>query len=184
MSRKTKIDWFTASINLLNHQGPQSLTIDALSKSVGVTKGSFYHHFGSLAQFKQALLAYFESAGTLQIIQQTELEGTASAKLHRLVEIVSLEITNAPSYIETGLRAWAQQDEDVAHLIAKIDAQRIGYVKQLLTDIFKDETKAQLLAEIFYAVLVGSEHIIPPLAQTRLAAYLNELLRLYGVENE
>ncbi|MEM7334131.1 MAG: TetR/AcrR family transcriptional regulator [Chloroflexota bacterium] len=184
MSRKTKYDWFVASVQILNTQGHQSLTIDALTKKLGVTKGSFYHHFGSLKQFKTALLAHFEEAGTLQIIEQTEEATTSQAKLYRLVAIVSEQITSSPSNLEVGLRAWARQEPEVGELLARVDAQRIAYVQNLFNDIFNDSAKAQKVSELFYIVLIGSEHVFPPLAQTHLSIYLTELLHLYGVKNE
>ena len=184
MSRKTKIDWFIASVEILNTQGHQSLTIDALTKKLGVTKGSFYHHFGGLKQFKTALLAHFEEAGTLQIIEQTEEEATPQAKLFRLIEIVSHQIAASPSNLEVGLRAWARQEDEVQQLLARVDAQRIAYVQALLEAIFHDAAKAQLVSEMFYAILLGSEHAFPSLAPTHLSTYLTEILHLYGVTHE
>lgn len=184
MAQRTKLDWFAQSVQILNTQGHRSLTIDGLAKGLGVTKGSFYHHFGSLKQFRAELLAHFEAAGTLQIIEQSELAGTAQAKLHRLFEIVSQQIAASPNNLEIGLRAWALEDESVRQLIAAVDARRIGYVQTLLAEIFDDAEKAQLVSEIFYTVLIGSEHVVPPLAATKLPLYLTELMHLYGVKNE
>ena len=45
MSRKSKVDWFIESIQILNKQGPQSLTIDALTKKLAVTKRVFLSSF-------------------------------------------------------------------------------------------------------------------------------------------
>ena len=120
----------------------------------------------------------------MQIIKLTEEAITPTAKLFRLIDIVSTELANESAFLEIGLRAWAHQEDEVRQLIAKVDSQRIAYVKNLLFEIFNDEAKALLVSQMFYTILIGSEHIIPPFAQTHLKTYLTEFLHLYGVNNE
>lgn len=184
MARKTKQDWYLAGLEILNSQGHQAMTIDALTTRLQVTKGSFYHHFGNFDGFKQALLAHFEEAGTLQIIEQTETAVSPAAKLHRLIHIVAQHAQAEPSKLEVGLRAWAQQDKAVRQLIARVDAQRIQYVQTLLTEHLGDAQQAQTAAELFYCVLIGSEQIIPPLTASHIKTYLTQLAHLYGVYDE
>ncbi|MEV0081899.1 TetR/AcrR family transcriptional regulator [Saccharopolyspora sp. NPDC050642] len=41
-----KQDWLDAGLEILADQGVPALTIDRLATKLGLTKGSFYHHFG------------------------------------------------------------------------------------------------------------------------------------------
>ena len=72
MARLSKEEWLLQSFEVLAKVGMSGLTIDALTKHLGVTKGSFYHHFGNYQTFKIALLDYFEDAGTLNVIRITD----------------------------------------------------------------------------------------------------------------
>jgi len=181
MARKTKKDWYIASINILIEKGSGGLTIDALTTQLGVTKGSFYHHFGSYQQFKIDLLTFFEEEGTLGIITQTEQADTPQEKLRRLMDIIVAETARYPAKMEVALRAWGLQDSEVGGLIARVDQQRIGYVQALCAEIVGDDEQGLLMAEMMYTILIGSEHTMPALSPTRLRPFFDEFLRLYMI---
>ncbi|MBA3534230.1 MAG: helix-turn-helix transcriptional regulator, partial [Ardenticatenales bacterium] len=85
---KRKEDWLFAGVQVLNDEGAAGLTIERLCERLGVTKGSFYHHWGSYDVFKASLLDHFEREGTLNIIDQVERAQTPLAKLKRLQAIL------------------------------------------------------------------------------------------------
>jgi AcrR family transcriptional regulator len=183
MSRKTKEDWFLSSIDILAESGSTGLIIDALTSRLGVTKGSFYHHFGSYAQFKKELLIYFQKEGTLGIITETEKVDDPHEKLRRLVDIIVTESARQPVNIEVAMRAWALEDDEVYQWLKGVDEQRISYVKMLCTQISGETSQGLLMAEMIYAILVGSEQIIPPLSPNRLKLLYDEFMRLYGIKS-
>ena len=53
-----KADYFDAGFELLASGGVGAVTIAALCYRLGVTKGSFYHHFSSQTAFQNELLAF------------------------------------------------------------------------------------------------------------------------------
>jgi AcrR family transcriptional regulator len=181
MARKTKRDWFKAATLILANTGSSGLTIEALTSSLGVTKGSFYHHFGSFEQFKLAFLTYFKDEGTLNIITEAEKGAAPDEKLKRLMSIIVREISSMPVNTEVGIRNWALQDNAVSAVMEEVDERRIRYVKQLCVGIVGNEMQAQKMAEMMYVILVGSEHVIPAISQTRLDVLFDEFLRLYQI---
>ena len=88
MARKTKRDWWIAGIQILTETGPSGLTIDNLCQQLEVTKGSFYHHFGGIEDFKERLLAYYEAEGTLDIIERLTAVPTPEGKFKGLIDII------------------------------------------------------------------------------------------------
>ena len=56
MSQLKREDWLERGLNLLAEEGSEALTIDSLCQRFGVTKGSFYHHFGSKDAFGLVVL--------------------------------------------------------------------------------------------------------------------------------
>ena len=182
MARKTKRDWFVTAVKILRREGPQGLTIDALCQSLGMTKGSFYHHFGSYEGFKTQFLAFYEQEGTLDIISQLADLPTAREKLHQLLAIIVDFSTKFPEDPDVAMRAWALQDTAVAQTQARVDGRRQTYVQSLCAEITGDSALAATIARLLYTVLVGSEQMQPPIVGADLQHLFDECLRLYNLQ--
>ncbi len=178
MSRKTKRDWLMAGTELLATDGANGLTIEALCYHLGLTKGSFYHHFGGYEDFKASLLAFYEEEGTLDIISRLADAPTPEAKLHRLIEMVVAASTQFVTYPEVAIRAWALQDEAVRVVQMRVDGRRLAYVESLLLEITGEPATARRSAHLMYAILVGAEQMQPPVVGADLQALFDEYLRL------
>lgn len=177
MTRKSKADWFWACAQLIAQQGAKKLTIDALCKAAGVTKGSFYHHFSGIDEFIDAYLVFFEQEGTLQIIETVELENEPEAKIRKLIELA----TQNPPQLERGTRAWAQQDQRVREVFERVDKQRIAYLVSLWRPLVENEAVALTRAQAMYSILIGGEHLIPPLSREQHRAVFNSYLEAVGL---
>jgi AcrR family transcriptional regulator len=69
VERLGRNDYFEAGLQLLAEGGAKIVTIGNLCHRLGVTKGSFYHHFESGPEFMRALLLYWESAYGRQLAE-------------------------------------------------------------------------------------------------------------------
>lgn len=177
MARKTQRDWLEAGWHLLAEQGIAALTIERLTERLGITKGSFYHHFAGLPDYRTALLAFLEQEETLQVIQVTEQAATPAAKLRRLLDLV----VRYPPDSEIALRAWALQDEEARGVQARIDARRVEYLHTLCAPLAPTEAQALRMARLAYVILIGSGHLQPPLSSEALRELFDEFLALYHV---
>lgn len=173
--RKTREDWLHEGLHTIAELGASELKIDVLTARLGVTKGSFYHHFKNYDDYKIQLLAYFEQGGTRQIIEQVEQLATPADKLDKLLALTLTE-TNG---LEVGLRAWALQDEEVGRFQARIDGQRLAYVQQLCQTLGYDQQRATMMSHILYALYIGSGQVMPPLTAVQRQALYNEFKRMY-----
>lgn len=178
MARLRKHDWLIAGLSFIAERGVAALTIENVTAALGVTKGSFYHHFKSFADYKTALLVFFEQEGTLDIIQSVEQDAAPTARLTRLFEIAS---SYAPA-LEIEVRTWALQDDEVRRVQARIDAQRMGYLSELCTEIVGDTTRATIMAQLAYTILVGSMHVQPPLPLQARRRLFDEFRQLYQIK--
>ncbi len=166
-----------AAISVFALEGSRGLRIENLQRVLGVTKGSFYHHFGSAANFRRAFLKFYEEEGTLAVIEMAEKGANASEKLRRLLSFVvafSREVHPNP---EVNLRAWALTDPEVGEVIERVDGRRRRYLQVICREIVEDEARADLAAELIYTVLVGCEQIKPPLAPDRLQELFRSILQ-------
>lgn len=155
MARKSKRDWLDAGLQVLTELGTEHLTIETLTQKMGVTKGSFYHHFVNYDAFVESLLTYWETEGALNIIAALEHYPTAREKLERL-----LEITTAGRYAEEiALRAWALRNARVKEVLTRIDRQRLDYLITLCRALIPDAERAAAAAHLFYLTYVGGQQI-------------------------
>ncbi|MBB6732148.1 TetR/AcrR family transcriptional regulator [Cohnella zeiphila] len=75
-----KRKWLEEGFSLWGERGAGFLTIDTLTSRLGVTKGSFYHHFQNWQNYKENLLSSYENERTLKIFDVTTSQ---NLMLHR-----------------------------------------------------------------------------------------------------
>jgi AcrR family transcriptional regulator len=165
MAQLSKRRWLEEGLALLEEAGTEALTIESLTNRLGVTKGSFYHHFSHYQDFKERLLSFWEEEGTLRIIQWAEQKVSPAEKLARVIR-ASLH----PSRLDVALRAWALQDEQVCVHQQRIDQRRLAYLEEVVVAIGADQVRAKVFARLLYSIYVGSQHIIPPIEGEDLGA--------------
>lgn len=184
-----KRDWLDEGLAVLAEGGAPSLTIERLTGRLGVTKGSFYHHFRGLADFKSALLEYFEAEWTERYIAAVEAtEAPPGAKLDQLLELV---LADEPDPRESGpgaadpevaVRAWALQDPQVRAVQERVDRTRAEYLRALWRAAGGTDEEARLMGRVLYLVLVGAGHVVPPVPAGELRDIYRLLLRPAGEE--
>lgn len=161
--------WLREGLIVLAELGAPALRIDRLAERLGITKGSFYHHFDGLNGYKSELLAHFAELSTMRYIDAVESTPglTAREKLDRLMTLV-LRAPDEEGPLEIAFRAWALQDPDVREAQRRIDAIRVDYLRGLCRDIGLAPRRALDMARVLYTVLIGSGHVVPPLEPAEL----------------
>jgi AcrR family transcriptional regulator len=159
----SRADWLDEGLEVLAANGLPGLRIEALTRRLSVTKGSFYHHFVDLADYRRALLGHYEETCTRQHLEANAALGDLPVldRLHRLSE-TALELETMHSGLEFAVRAWAAQDDDVRQTVGRVDAMRLGYLEDLVVEAICDADRAHDLALIIYYLLIGSQHAEPP----------------------
>ena len=148
-------DWLEQGLQLLSNEGPQHLKIDTLCEAMGVTKGSFYHHFKHHAAYVSALLEHWKTTYTQQLIEAVAAIDDPHVQCRRLSELLYLKDMRP----EVAMRAWANSHAEVAASLHAVDAQRMAYLVGLAQRMGATEAQAVLLAKMSYAQLVGMQHL-------------------------
>ncbi len=174
MARVTKVDWLEEGLAALEQLGVAGLTLETLTQRLGVTTGSFYHHFKDQPDYQAQLLDYWEQSATVEVIRASEANTTPEAILHQILAL-SLARPNDP---EAALRAWAMQDAQVREAVARVDRQRLDYGQQLFQAIVGDAHQALVLVRLLYAILIGGRQMRPALSQAELQELIHEFERL------
>ena len=174
MARVTREAWLAAGLQLLKETGAGALTIDRLSDRLGVTKGSFYHHFSSREAYSEALLTHWEEQLTHRLIAASSAGASFS---ERDLTLTRLGEELFDPELEVAIRAWALRDPAVMDVQERVDQQRIGYLQELFHLATNDADSAATLAVIRYAFYVGAQQVRPSLSPQR---YTELLQRLQG----
>ncbi|MBB5077455.1 TetR/AcrR family transcriptional regulator [Nonomuraea endophytica] len=161
-------DWLDAGLVILAEHGAPGLTIERLMARVGLTKGSFYHHFKGMPGFRTALLEHYEATMTTRYIE-TAVAGDPAPeeKIKRLLELVVKESASDP---EVAIRAWAMQDQDVAAMLRRVDHTRIEFLRTVWQERSGDPAASEVMGKLLYLILVGANHMLPPIGGQELRA--------------
>jgi AcrR family transcriptional regulator len=125
--------WLEAALEVLAREGRAKLKIVYLAAQLGVTKGSFYHHFANREDFIQGLTDYWSEAFTEEVkseVASSDLD--ASGKLLLLMKLI--ERDGLDRY-DVAFRSWAAQDPALAANVRKVDASRRDFVQSLFADM-------------------------------------------------
>lgn len=169
----TPDDYFVAGLDLLADEGPNGVTVASLCRRLGVTKGSFYHHFGGTPDFMVRLLRHWEGQE-----EQLLKEAQVRAERDRPTEVAKLAATWAVRHeTETAVRALARTDPVAGQVLRRVDARREENLHRLFVHLGMDPHRATVLARVGMAILIGVQHGDGPVDRRRLQAMLGEYQR-------
>lgn len=157
-TRLSKEDWLAAGFRALATRGPSGVQINILCSALGTTKGSFYWHFKDLNAYKKAMLELWITKGALEIIDELQKLDTARARLDALLVAAARPAPEGfgGRRIEPAIRAWALSDDMVAGYLERIDAARLGFVADTLTEAGLTRPG---LAELIYGAYIGLDDL-------------------------
>jgi AcrR family transcriptional regulator len=173
--RFRRSDWLALGLTALAEQGPAGLTIEALSRRAGKTKGSFYAHVPAIEAYLAALAGHWRGTHTLRLIQETDKGGPAQDRLIALDKLaLALDVR-----VEQGMRRLAQLDPGVAATCAEVDRERIAYLERLHGESgrFTPE-EALALARVEYAAFIGFQQLDLGLSPQELHDCYGTFMRL------
>ncbi|HKX15447.1 MAG TPA: TetR/AcrR family transcriptional regulator [Propionibacteriaceae bacterium] len=176
----SRSDWIQAGLAAAADEGPNGLRIDRLCQHLGVSKGSFHHHFAGAADFKQALLATYEALvveALDQAIERTAAETPKEALAGLTAAITSTEGFYRPD-LEVAMRAWAFSDPDVRAVQERVDTRRLASLQGIWSRILDDPAAVHTAALLPYLVGIGASLVQPPTPPDQLRSVYELLLGL------
>jgi AcrR family transcriptional regulator len=173
MDTITPTDYFDLGLDLLAEGGPPAVTVAALCSHLGVTKGSFYHHFTGIPDFLQRLLGYWERQ-----VRQVALDAFEGADDTGLTEAAKLVATWGIHHeAETAIRALARTDTCAAEVQRRVDDAREDGLVQLLVRIGVERSRARVLSRLGLAILIGTQQREHPVDRRQLQQTFDEYQR-------
>jgi AcrR family transcriptional regulator len=166
----SKEQYYACALEVLAESGFKGLNIGVLCKELGVTSGSFYHHFGNWNGFVVALLEFWENR---QIVQLRNRNFGNSGPLVDFDSLMTLTIS-LPHKAEAAIRAWAANNEVVRAGQRRADEARRKTVERVIARIVGNPTVAKDLTALGMCLLVGYQQQLNNEQQTGLATLLDK----------
>ncbi|GAB2480753.1 TetR/AcrR family transcriptional regulator [Nocardiopsis aegyptia] len=151
MGRLNAEDWARAALGALAEGGLRAVAVEAVAARLGVSKGSFYWHFGNRRDLVDAALRLWES-DTEAVI--AELEGIAdpARRMRTLLELALGEPTDAR--ISFWLISGAD-DPAVAEVARRVTDRRMAVMQDALRLLGQSEDEARARVVAGYGSYLG-----------------------------
>ncbi len=178
-SRRTRRDFFDAAFELLEDSGFPALTASALCGRLGVSRGSFYHHFDTFESFVAEFLADWETRYSRDLITRAETVTDLNRRLNYHVELAA----ELPHGAEAALRAWGSVQPVVAAAQRRVDQLRFDSLASLLRSHGVPKAEAEIYTTIALNTLIGLQMTQRPVdagSLTDLYSHLERLLTDLG----
>jgi AcrR family transcriptional regulator len=152
-TRTPRTTWITAGLQALAAGGPDAVRIEALAKSLGVTRGSFYGHFEDRRALLEAMLDTWERAAIDEVLEQVERRsGDPREKIKRAG---ALTFTEKLLPIELAIRDWARRNPAVAERLRRVDNRRMEYLRSLFKAFCTDEAEVEARSVLAFSLAIG-----------------------------
>ena len=149
------------------------MRVERLAGDVGVTKGSFYHHFRDRGALLEALLDYWAREMTdAEFARLETLQGGLATRLLALAEDV---LEKGMGRYDPAIRAWARHDRKVAAAVAQVDRRRVKALAGFFEEGGFGAAEARIRARTFYTFLLGEPQVRAPV---REAGELQKMVRI------
>jgi len=147
----TADDWAQGALDEIEQSGVRALTVQAVARRLGVSKGGAYHHFHDRRDLLRAALARWERR------QVTELNAHFAAirdpRLRLRAALEEAFITLAPTVIVQLMAA--SDDPVVAAVLERSTAARIDQLRRTFVDLGATRADAQHRAILLYGHYLG-----------------------------
>lgn len=153
--KRDRDSWLDQARKVLISEGVDRVRVDPLAKLLGVTTGSFYHHFRNRQDLLDGLLEHWEAKTSGPMFAAVEAAGpNPNDQVDALLRTWLDENEYDPHY-DSAVRAWAHGDGDVLETVRQVDDRRIGLLRSIFMRLGYDEERASIRARVTYYHQVG-----------------------------
>jgi len=168
-----RAQWLNAGLEALRKGGVGAVRVERLAADVGVTKGSFYHHFRDRGALLEEVLEYWAREMTDAEFERIQtLRGGLAPRLVALAEDV---LEKGMGRYDPAVRAWAREDRKVAAAVAQVDRRRVKALAGFFEDGGFSQAEARTRARTFYTFLLGEPQVRAP---AREAGELEKMVKI------
>ena len=157
MARLSRENWIDAAYSRFSDGGISAVSVEAVARDLGATKGSFYWHFVDRGALVDAVLSRWEDWETERLIELVEAVEDPADRLAALLEVIAHRTTERSG--ERTLFAEAAE-LGITDAVGRASERRVSYTAQLLeaTGIRADDARRR--AVIIVAAVIGYQQLV------------------------
>lgn len=155
MVKRVREEWLDLARATIVQGGVEAVTVQSMSRKLGVTRGGFYGYFGSRNALLKRLLEDWRDVNTRalrRIAASGRSDGTRQFK-----ELVSMWVEDEdynPQY-DAAVRDWGRRSAHVAQVVHEVDDERIKLIQRIFVNLGFRGLEAQIRARVTYYHQVG-----------------------------
>lgn len=174
--------WLDEGFRILAAEGASGVRIDRIAARLGLSKGSFHHHFAGAEGYKRDLLAHYETF-SIRALESAIASVGANASAREVLGALTglIRAGDAELYrpeLDVAVRAWAVSDAEVRTVQERVDAARLAALRRVWDRVTDDPERARLSALLPYVLAVGAGFVVPPVSPEDLRGLYEILLPL------
>jgi len=146
-ARLTRQDWIDAAVKLLAEEGIGAVSVEGLASRLGITRGSFYHHFAGREDLLRAMLAHWAQRWTNDVRDQIASLGLDPSTT--LLALMNAIRHNRAADYDAPFRAWALHDPLARSVVEQVDETRLALIHSQFEALGFDGLDAENRARLF-----------------------------------
>lgn len=167
-------DWIAAGQDLLREAGISAIKLSALTRRLGVSTGSFYHHFSDFEQYLGALAESYSLDRVMHDLENALREGDHSP-VARLKSLGRQSLKAGTFELDRAMRVWATMDPRAEAALRRAEAIVLGFITDAFSELGFDRAEASLRARILLSMNVSP---LLPQGESSHADFFRGCLRL------
>lgn len=140
---------------MLVARGVERVRVEALARTLRITRGSFYWHFRSRKALLDSLLEDWRVRNTAPFLAAAADERRSGEDKFRAIVNVWLDESEYDPAYDAAIREWARTSAPVANLVRRVDRRRIALLAGICRELGCDPQEAEIRARITYFHQVG-----------------------------
>jgi AcrR family transcriptional regulator len=147
-------DWLDAGQALLRTRGIAGIKLAALTAHLGVSTGSFYHHFADFEQYLGALAEHYTVDKVMRDLEVATGAGEAGP-VERLQRLARRSVQAGTFDLDRAMRIWATMDPRAEVAVRRSEALVLEFIAQAFAELGFGAQEASLRARVLLSANVA-----------------------------
>jgi AcrR family transcriptional regulator len=148
--RLSRRNWILKGQEILRESGVSAVKLAPLTRRLGVSTGSFYHHFSDFDEYLGAIAEAFSVDRVQSLLNRARAAG--GDPVGRIRALAQLSLEDHTFDLDRAMRVWATMDERAQTTVRKAEELVLAFLTKAFRDMGFAAGEARLRAGILLSV--------------------------------